>query len=170
LFRKQGIDISSGRSFELPARLRIIVRVLSRNRASFAFYPCALSLSLSLALSLSLSFARSCGLPSSLGGRALCVVRFSLYPFPSYSPGFPPPPSPAARARAHTYPNSRLDYWSIYPARLSLYFIRSSRMKRRRKTASSKRERLSLSPYPSFHAVALAVDPSGFRSPARHFG
>lgn len=31
MFRKQGIDISSRGSFELPARLRIIVRVLSRN-------------------------------------------------------------------------------------------------------------------------------------------
>lgn len=33
MFRKQGIDISSRGSFELPARLRIIVRALSRNDA-----------------------------------------------------------------------------------------------------------------------------------------
>lgn len=39
MFRKQGIDISSRGSFELPARLRIIVRVLSRSCTPFAFYP-----------------------------------------------------------------------------------------------------------------------------------
>lgn len=136
MFRKQGIDISSRGSFELPARLRIIVRVLSRSRSPFVFHPFSLCL-----FSLPSSFARRCD-------RTWHRMLLSLSS---------PRVAPAVSVRRRTTGQFiRRDPCFISSVASEM---QPKRCKRMTFSASSSR------PLHAFHAVALAVDSSGFYEP-----
>lgn len=142
MFRKQGIDISSRESFELPARLRIIVRVLSRN---CALPPPPSPPPILATLSSSCSLPPGGLLPPLDDAIALRIVCFST-PSPPWPSRFPGP-----------------DCWSIYPAGPSR-FISSVALEMQPKGCVLQADFLlppSL-PLRAFHAVALAVNPSGF--------
>lgn len=153
MFRKQGIDISSRGSFELLARLRIIVRVLSRQRSlslslpphpslllSFSFPRCPLAPPLILLL---LTGVIALSASASHFSSTISLSFFSCILCPR-----------SLLSTVHSKPG----YRSIYPAGPSLYFVHRSKCSREAVSC----ERTTFPPAVLSARLLPTVDPSGF--------